>query len=146
MRMKKRKNNLNKLIQKSVRETLNNLWHEDKVKKVLNNEPLNEMSRINLKETGKLFPSNKFHIWIWSNDHNPPHFHVDYPQEQYECSFLIDTGELLEVKGDSDNCTIHNKVLRDVKKWLNNPCAINPKISNKENAILTWMQNHEYDF
>lgn len=39
-------------------------------------QSLNEMARVNTKEFYGLFPSNKFEIKIWSNDHNPPHFHV----------------------------------------------------------------------
>ena len=43
----------------------------------LNKETLVEMARINLKEVGSVpFPTNKFEIKIWSNDHNPPHFHL----------------------------------------------------------------------
>lgn len=37
---------------------------------------INEISRINAKEFYGYFPYNKFDIKIWSNDHNPPHFHI----------------------------------------------------------------------
>ena len=138
---------LKELVKEAVHEVLNestDIWHESKVKKVINNEPIDEMARINMKETGNsLFPSNKFRLWIWSNDHEPAHFHVDYPQENYECSFCIDDGSLLEVKGNSNYCSIHKEVVRNVKKWLKMPCAINPKITNKENAYMAWLQHHE---
>lgn len=40
----------------------------------INQEPLFEMARLNLNEYGNVpFPTNKFDIRIWSNDHNPPH-------------------------------------------------------------------------
>ena len=55
----------------------------------LNNETLVEMARINLKEIGSVpFPTNKFDIKIWSNDHNPPHFHVIC--EGWNISFTIE--------------------------------------------------------
>ena len=132
-------------ITEMAEEMNNDVWHEEKVRKVLNNEPLDEMARINMKETGNkaIFPSNKYHVWIWSNDHEPAHFHVEYPEEGYECTYCISDGSLLEVKGNSDHCNIHRKVMRNVLKWLKQPCAINPKITNQENASMTWMQNHE---
>lgn len=38
---------------------------------------INEMARINKKETGRcLFPYNTWELKIWSNDHTPPHFHI----------------------------------------------------------------------
>ena len=131
------------IVKQTIHE-MTNIWHEENLRKALNNEPLDEMARINLKETQRnsLFPSNKYRVWIWSNDHTPPHFHVEYPEEGYECSYTISDGSLLEVKGNSDQCHIHNKVMKNVPIWLDQPCAINPKITNRENANMTWEQNH----
>ena len=47
-----------------------------KVNPSLNKDNLIEMARLNVNEIGNVpFPSNKFIIKIWSNDHNPPNFH-----------------------------------------------------------------------
>ena len=57
----------------------------------LNKETFVEMARINLKEVGSVpFPTNKFEIKIWSNNHNPPHFHVIC--EGWNISFTIEDG------------------------------------------------------
>lgn len=48
-----------------------------KVDPSLNKNDLVEIARLNVNEIGNVpFPSNKFNIKIWSNDHNPPHFHI----------------------------------------------------------------------
>lgn len=59
---------------------------------ILNMNPIVEMTRLNKREMGNVpFPYNKFNIRIWSNDHNPPHFHVI--AEGWDVSFLIENGE-----------------------------------------------------
>ena len=60
------------------------------------NEPLIEKARINMKESGsEIFPFENWVLQIWSNDHNPPHFHVKCDGWDICCS--IDDGRILEV-------------------------------------------------
>lgn len=108
----------------------------------LNKETLVEMARINLKEVGSVpFPTNKFEIKIWSNDHNPPHFHVIC--EGWNISFTIEDGRELEVKNIGSHSSTYNYIVKNIPIWLDMPCKIAPKISNRENAFIQWQQLHE---
>ena len=108
----------------------------------LNKETLVEMARINLKEIGSVpFPTNKFEIKIWSNDHNPPHLHVIC--EGWNISFTIEDGRELEVKKIGRNSSTYNYIVKNIPIWLVMLCKIAPKISNRENAFIQWPQLHE---
>lgn len=108
----------------------------------LNKEALVEIARINLKEIGNvLFPTNKFEIKIWSNDRNPPHFHVIC--EGWNISFTIEDGRELEVKNIGSHSSTYNYIVKNIPIWLDMPCKIAPKISNRENAFIQWQQLHE---
>lgn len=38
-------------------------------------------------------------LWFWSNDHEPPHFHVKKSGEwEYRVCFLLDASEMFELK------------------------------------------------
>lgn len=101
-----------------------------------------EMARINKNETGKcIFPYNSWELKIWSNDHNPPHFHV--LNEGWNVKFKIEDGELLEVEKKGKNSSIFEYMTNNVKEWLNSQCFAQPKLTNKENAILQWEQLHD---
>jgi hypothetical protein len=100
------------------------------------------MAKINMKETGKnsIFPFNAWDVKIWSDDHNPPHFHIK--RNGWNVSFRIDTGEQIEIlsKGSEDN--IYDYMIANVQKWLDNPSAILPQITNRQNAYAQWVQLH----
>ena len=104
--------------------------------------PLTEMARINMKETGKnsIFPYNAWEVKIWSDDHEPPHFHIK--RNGWNVSFNIETGELIEIlkRGSEDN--VLDYMQANVNKWLNSPSAILPLITNKQNALTQWLQLH----
>ena len=122
---------------------------DEKVRKIingksvfLNKETLVEMARINLKEIGSVpFPTNKFEIKMWSDDHNPPHFHVIC--EGWNISFTIEDGRELEVKNIGNHSSTYNYIVKNIPIWLDMPCKNAPKISNTENAFLQWQQLHE---
>lgn len=48
-------------------------------------EQLVEMVRINMKESGKgsIFPFNAWEVKIWSDDHEPPHFHDNHRKDTH---------------------------------------------------------------
>ncbi len=101
-----------------------------------------EMARINKKETGKcIFPFNSWELKIWSNDHNPPHFHILC--EGWNVSFKIDDGEVLQIEGKGGNSSIFEYMVNNVNEWLSSRCFAQPKLTNKENAILQWEQLHD---
>ena len=106
------------------------------------NEMVVEMARINKRENGNcIFPYNSFNVHIWSNDHNPPHFHVE--SDEWNVSLLIESGEVLEIKNEGKNKQILNYIVKNAKDWLKQPCAILPTITNQENAMLQWEQLHD---
>ena len=58
-------------------------------------ESLVEKARINMKESEcEIFPFDNWVLQIWSNDPNPPHFHVKCDGWDICCS--IDDGRILE--------------------------------------------------
>lgn len=99
---------------------------------------LNEMAKINVKEFYGLFPYNKFDIRIWSNDHNPPHFHVI--ADGWDIVINIKSGEILRVKQPGKNSKVYTYVKNNIQEWLNSECVVNSKLTNRENAQLIWLQ------
>ena len=127
-------NKVKSIIQEAVYDALNERINT-------NREPLNEMARINTKESGKsIFPYNLYEVKIWSNDHEPPHFHVIC--EGWNISFLIDNGEILDIKSQGKKRDVYKYICKNVKDWLSSPCSILPTITNQENAFAVWMQLH----
>ena len=128
-------------IRRLMEQTLSKMGKEDKSVS-LNQDKLIEMSRINMKEFGNVpFPTNKFEIKIWSNDHNPPHFHVIY--EGWNISFTIEDGKELEVNSVGTHSSDYNYIVKNVPIWLDMRCKIAPEMTNKRNAIVQWQQLHE---
>ena len=105
-------------------------------------EMLTEMARINKKETGNcIFPYNTWELKIWSNDHNPPHFHII--RNGWNVSFNIETGKVLQIESKGSKAEDYNYMISNVNQWLSSQCFMMPKITNRENAILQWEQLHD---
>ncbi len=101
-----------------------------------------EMARINKNEIGDcIFLYNKWEGKIWSNDHNPPHFHIIC--NQWNVSFDIQSGKLMEIEKRGTENNIFNYMVANVEKWLSSPCHAQPKLTNRENATLIWEQLHD---
>lgn len=119
------------------------LMHES-VKKILrtkqvtlNNGSLNEMARLNVDEYGAVpFPSNKFEIKIWSNDHNPPHFHVIV--EGWNISFRISDGQILRVDNYGGSSKMYNYIVKNIPIWLKMKSVVAPLMTNQEYAMAAW--------
>ena len=105
-------------------------------------EPLVEMARINMKESGKgsIFPFNAWEVKIWSDDHEPPHFHIK--RNKWNVSFNIETGEIMEILSQGTEKNVYDYMIANVSSWLDSPCAILPQITNRQNAMLQWVQLH----
>lgn len=116
---------------------------KEATQKVLQEEKLiTEMARININENERcIFPYNSFEVKMWSNDHEPPHFHVI--SDGWNISFTIEDGRELEVKNIGRNSSTYNYIVKNIPIWLDMPCKIAPKISNRENAFIQWQQLHE---
>lgn len=106
-------------------------------------DSLVEMARLNKGETGKdaIFPYNKFDVKIWSNDHNPPHFHVI--SDGWDIAFTIETGKLLEIKKNGQKQEVYRYICTHVDKWLNNKNVISPTDTNRKVANLSWEIIHD---
>lgn len=103
---------------------------------------LEEIARININENGRcIFPYNSFEVKMWSNDHEPPHFHII--SDGWNISFLVENGELDKVESRGSNLQVYNYICANVKKWLSSKCAILPNITNQENALAVWAQIHD---
>ena len=127
-------NKVKSIIQEAIYDALNEKFNTNK-------EPLNEMARINTNESGiSIFPYISYEVKIWSNDHEPPHFHVIC--EGWNISFLIDDGEILDIKSQGKKRDVYKYICKNVKDWLSSPCSILPTITNQENAFAVWMQLH----
>lgn len=99
-----------------------------------------EMARINTKDRG-IFPFDDYEVKIWSNDHNPPHFHII--KNGWDVTFSIENGEVLNIKSQGDKMQIYKYMTDNVVKWLSSPCAILPAVSNQDNAMAVWSQLHD---
>lgn len=132
---------MSELFKKIVEDIL----REKKDYIILNDEPIIEMARINAKEFYGYFPYNKFDIRIWSNDHNPPHFHVI--SNGWNIVVDIITGDIIKIEQDNKkDSQTYSYVEKYIKEWLDMPCAKNKLISNRENAIDIWEENHNNNF
>ena len=105
-------------------------------------EPLVEMARINMEEDGKgsIFPFNAWEVKIWSNDHEPPHFHIK--RNRWNVSFNIETGAVMEIISKGSENNVYDYMIANVSEWLNRPSAILPQITNRQNAMIQWKQLH----
>lgn len=146
------------MVKKIINEVTLRGIVKDSVEKVLNEGPalaLNyyeapqenadlivEMARLNKKETGNcIFPYDSWDVKIWSNDHNPPHFHII--KDGWDVMFTIYEGDLFTIKSKGDNKSIYEYMCNNVKKWLSSTCSAQKKITNQENALLHWDSLHE---
>lgn len=109
---------------------------------ILNMNPIIEMARLNKREIGNVpFPYNKFDIRIWSNDHNPPHFHVI--SEGWDISFLIENGEEYRVNTHSNDSKIYSYIIKNIKPWLRMKNFKHPYMTNQEYAMEVWEDENE---
>lgn len=134
-----------KQIKKKINEILSKISYIEGIDYFsLNKISIEEMAKLNLHDNGAVpFPYNKFDIRIWSNDHNPPHFHIIDPENDWELTFLIENGNLLSIKKIGNNTAMYNYIVKNAPKWLKMKCNDNKQITNQENAINIWRQNHE---
>lgn len=137
--MKLSVNELRYIIKEKVRECLmRSINHSS----ILNRDPIVEMSKLNIKQTGAVpFPSNKFDIRIWSDDHNPPHFHVK--SEGWDISFLIENGEEYRINKHTNDSKIYSYIKDNIKKWLQMPNKLYGGITNQHLAYNTWLSYHD---
>ena len=77
---------------------------------------------------------------IWSDDHEPPHFHIK--RNGWNVSFTIETGEQMEILAKGSETNVLDYMQANVKRWLDSPSAILPQITNRQNAFAQWMQLH----
>ncbi len=106
-------------------------------------QPIVDMARLNLGET-QVLPYNAYDLVIWSNDHNPPHFHVLSKQEGFNLRYDFDGNflsvELYGKRTKSDNFSDITKMVND---WLESkPVRTERYENNKELAKDIWNLNN----
>ncbi len=102
---------------------------------------IDEMARINVKEPkGSIFPYDDYDVHIWSNDHEPAHLHII--TSDWDVEFYISTGELYKIKKYGKKQKVLTYMCENLPKWLSQPCAALPSITNQQNANLQWLQLH----
>lgn len=136
------KSNVKNLVISQILESFDDLDTNSVQTYIEENYPqsLNEMARVNKKEFTGYFPYNKFDIRIWSNDHNPPHFHVI--ADGWDIVVEIETGEILKIKTVGKSSKIYTYIKSVVKDWLKEKSAYNKKLTNKEAAQMYWDGNN----
>lgn len=92
-----------------------------------------------MKESN-IFPYNKYEVKIWSNDYTPPHFHIK--SDGWNISYIIETGDQLEVLERGEKESVYKYISNYVNKWLDSKCALIPQITNRDNAMAQWIQLH----
>ncbi|EAP88573.1 DUF4160 domain-containing protein [Croceibacter atlanticus] len=91
-----------------LEDLLNQYWNTsgDNIELILEN------SNSNIKERVKTI--NNLEIIIYSNDHNPPHFHVKSKDLKINAKFLISNGELI-------SGTMKRKDLKKIETFYSSP-------------------------
>lgn len=105
----------------------------------IDDKMLLEMARLNVgNDSNSPFPSNIYDLRMWSNDHEPIHFHVTNNQEGWEVTCSID-GDVLSIKKQTKSLNIKN-VEKLCKAWLDETNKYG--INNKQNAKSIWDSIH----
>lgn len=110
-------------------------------------ESILEMAQINTEDSSNsYFPWNKFKLYIYSNEHEPPHFHIINKQYGWDIRVDAITGDLVGVKkyGNRRKQDKFVDIIRDAKSWLKEPSA-DPDYEGKNNADvvrLHWNANN----
>ena len=106
-----------------------------------NSEDIREKARINLEETCEdIFPYKEYDVHILSDDLEPLHLHI--VKDDWNVSFLIKTGDLHKIYSQGQDVHIYEYMVNNVKPWLDARFKLIPKITNRENAALMWLQLH----
>lgn len=82
----------------------------------------------NLVQKERIGKINDLEIHIYTNDHNPPHFHVKTRKKNIDAKFSIETGEFL-------SGTISTKNIKRVMAFYNSPKTklVLERVWNKRN-------------
>lgn len=111
-----------------------------KVKKTdyscLNKLSLEEMATLDLHNKDVVpFPYNKFDIRIWHNDHNPPHFHIIDKENGWRLSFLIENGDVFNIKKFGKDYSMYNYIVKNFPIWLDEESKLDDTVTNREMAL-----------
>lgn len=103
---------------------------------------ITEMARIHKRESSQgIFPYNSYIVRIWSNDNEPPHFHIE--KDGWNILITINDGKLYRIEQQGRDIQPYNYVLANVKRWLQLKSAITPSLTNQQNALSIWEQLHD---
>lgn len=97
----------------------------------------NEVARININEpaTG-IFPYAQFKITVKSQDGNLPRVHIE--SEGWHLTFPIGSALLDDILSRGSNDEVFGYIIDSYPLWLDQPSALQPAITNLQNARATW--------
>ena len=95
---------------------------------------------------GPIFPNNKYAIYVYGDDHDPPHFHIEC--EGWNVSFTIWKGDLLQIKGKGNKSDL-DYMIQMAPRWLNSRSLRNKRQTNRQRLIIQWnilCRNHPINY
>lgn len=109
--------------------------------------PIMEMSQINTEDkSDSPFPWNKYKLYVYADDHNPAHFHIQSRQEGFDIRIDIENASLISVKkyGKRKRTDNFNDIVKLAKEWLSNKSSDTgfKDKTNKEMTIYNWNVNN----
>ncbi len=103
-------------------------------------ERIADMALLN-KGDMSILPYNKYKVYVYGEDHQPPHFHVE--TTEFDARFDLEGNFLSMKRGEISNVDVVEKL---VKKWLNSKPAkheIAVKFAtNSDFAEVMWIANN----
>lgn len=108
---------------------------------------VSEIAQVNTYDNSlSYFPWNKYKLCIYSEDHLPAHFHIISRQENFDIRIDCFTGDLVSLHkyGNRKRGSNFTDIVKDVKKWLDEPTADNnlPGLSNRDMVRVHWNANN----
>lgn len=104
-----------------------------------NKTEYSEIARINKDDTAdSIFPYAEWEIKIFGGDDDPPHFHII--KDDWDVSFNIEDGTLLSINTQGANQNIFDYMCHNVNLWLNSKNYMIEKVTNREVAMVMWIQ------
>lgn len=98
---------------------------------------INEMGRLNKNEVYGFFPFNKFEIKIWSNDHNPPHFHAK-SADGWNILVGIEDGQIIKTENIGKDSKFYKYIEDFANAWLDDKNAVFKNKTNRQVAMEMW--------
>ena len=122
-------------LREAIDESLYEIFHHERHSILL--EYYSSLN--NNQASDPIFPPNKYIISVYSNDHWPPHFHIE--TDNLNVALTIWKGEVLQVKG-KDSQSEMDYIINNALPWLNMRSVSNKRKTNRNLLINLWNTIH----